>query len=94
MTITGRLKKRALGLSQRAMERLFADEKRAMQIANAIGAVQRGKEAIDTTQASVMHQFSFATRQDFKDLGRAISSLRRKAQALSEKLGAVASFER
>ena len=30
-------------MSQKAMERLMADEKRAMKIAEALGRVQRGK---------------------------------------------------
>ncbi len=86
MGIGNRLKKRALGLSQKAMERIFADEKRATQIATAIGAVQRGKQRLDSTQRVVMHQFSFATKSDFKDLGKSLGALRRRVQSLNEKL--------
>ena len=42
-----KLKKQALELSQKAMERLMADEKRARQMASALGSVQRGKKALD-----------------------------------------------
>ena len=86
MGIASRLKKRAMGYSQRAMERLFADEKRATQIANAIGAVQRGKQRFDTGQRVVMHGFNFATKSDFRDLGKSLGSLRRRVASLNEKL--------
>lgn len=86
MAIGDRLKKQAVGLSQKAMEKLFADEKRATQIASALGAVQRGREAIDRTQIEVLHQLNFATRGDFKDLGRQLSGLKRRARDLEEKL--------
>jgi hypothetical protein len=83
------LKKRAMGLSQKAMERLFADESRATKIAEAMGAVQRGKENFDKTQSVVMHQFNFATRGDFKELGKKLSALRRRLRAMGEKVAAL-----
>lgn len=75
-----------MGLSAKAMEHLFADEKRAAQIAQAIGTVQRGKAVVDKTQTVVMHQLNFATKADFKDLGRSLSSLKKRIKALDEKL--------
>ena len=86
MGLASRLKKKALGLTQQAMERLFADEKRATQIASALGAVQRGKQSFDAGQRVVMHQFNFATKSDFKDLGKSLGSLRRRVASLNEKL--------
>lgn len=86
MGIANRLKKRALGLSQRAMERLFADEKRAMKIAEAIGAVQRGKQTLDQTQRVVMNQLNFATRADFKEIGKQLSGLKRRVKDLDQKI--------
>ncbi len=86
MSLGKRLRKRAIGLSQQAMARLFADEGRAQKIAEAIGAVQRGKESLDKTQRLVMNQFNFATRQDFKDLGRSLSGLKRRVRDLEKKL--------
>jgi polyhydroxyalkanoate synthesis regulator phasin len=80
------LKKQAMGLGQKAMERLFADEGRAQKVAEAIGTVQRGKQALDSTQRTVMHQLNFATKADFKDLGKQLSALRRRVKALDEKL--------
>ena len=80
------LKKQAMSLSQRAMERLFANEERAMQIAGAIGKVQRGKAAFDRGQDQLMRTFSFAPRSDFKELGKQLSSLKRRLRDLEEKL--------
>lgn len=89
MGLRSELKQQAMKLSQKAMEKLFADEKRAQKVAEAIGAVQRGKQTIDQTQAVVMHQLNFATRGDFKALGKQLSALRRRIQALDEKLAAL-----
>lgn len=89
MGLTDRIKKEALGLSQKAMERLFADEKRAAQVANVIGKVQQGKAAIDKGQVAVMHQLNFASKSDFKELGKQLSALRRRVRDLDEKLKSV-----
>jgi hypothetical protein len=87
MGLRSTLKKQALGLSQQALEKLFADEKRAGQLAQALGAVQRGKAALDTTQKVVLNQLSFATRSDFKQVGKQLGSLKKRIRALDEKLG-------
>ena len=86
MAISDSIKKQVVGWSQKGMERLFADEKRAMKLANALGTVQRGKEKLDQTQTAVMRQLNFATRSDFKDIGRQLSGLKRRARSLEEKL--------
>jgi hypothetical protein len=86
MGFTNELKKRALELSQKAMERLLSDEKRAMKIASAIGSVQKGKQALDRSQDQLMHALSFATRSDYKAVGKQLSALKRRARELDEKL--------
>jgi hypothetical protein len=86
MGIGKELKKRALGLSAKAIERLMGDEKRAMQIANAIGTVQRGKQALDKGQDELMRTFSFAPKSDFKAVGKKLSNLKRRLRELDEKL--------
>jgi hypothetical protein len=86
MSIAGRIKKEAMGLSQRAMERLFSDEKRAMKIAEAIGTVQRGKAALDKGQDELMRQLNFAPKSDFKAIGKQLSALKRRIRELDEKL--------
>lgn len=83
------LRKQAMGLSQKAMEKLFADEKRAMKIAGAIGAAQRGKQALEKTQDDVMRALNLAPKSDFKALGKQLSSLKRRLRELDEKLGAL-----
>lgn len=80
------LKRRAMSLSQKAMERLFADEERAMRIAGAIGKVQRGKAAFDRGQDQLLRTFSFAARADFKEVGKQLSALKRRLRELEEKL--------
>jgi hypothetical protein len=86
MAFSDRIKKQMVGWSQKGMEKLFADEKRAMKLANALGAVQRGKESVDRAQTTVMRQLNFATRSDFKDIGRQLSGLKRRVRSLEEKL--------
>ncbi|MBX7098024.1 MAG: hypothetical protein K1X89_09950 [Myxococcaceae bacterium] len=80
------LKQRALGLSQKAMERLFADERRAARIASALGTLQRGREALGKSQDTVLHQLNFASQSDFKALGKQLGALRRRVRALDERL--------
>lgn len=89
MGITGKLKKKAMGLSQKAMEQLFADEQRAQKIVEVIGKAQQAKQSLDSTQRVVMHQLNFATRADFKDLGKQLSGLKKRLKRLEEKLSAL-----
>lgn len=87
MGITSNLKKQAAGLSQKALEKLFADEKRAEKVVAMMGKAQQAKKNVDSAQRAVMHQFNFATKQDFKELGKQLSSLKKRLRALDEKLG-------
>jgi hypothetical protein len=86
MGIRDGLKKQALEVSGKAMEKLMADEKRAMAVANAIGKVQRGKQALDRGQEELMKAFNFAPRSEFKSLGKQLSGLKRRLRELEEKL--------
>lgn len=86
MGIRDDLKKQALDVSGKAMEKLMADDKRAMAIANAIGKVQRGKQALDRGQEELMKAFNFAPRSEFKALGKQLSGLKRRLRELEEKL--------
>jgi hypothetical protein len=86
MGIRQDLKKQALGVSQKAVEKLLADEKRAMAVAQALGSVQRGKQALDRGQEELMRALSFATRSDFKAVGKKLSGLKRRLRELDEKL--------
>jgi hypothetical protein len=89
MGLRQKIKKEALSLSQKAVEKLFADEKRAMKIAEAIGTVQRGKKALDRRQDDLMRQLNFAPKSDFKKVSKQLSSLKRRLRELEEKLEAL-----
>ena len=89
MGFASKLKQRALGFGQKAMERLFSDEKRAQRVVEVIGKAQQAKKSLDSTQRVVMHQLNFATKQDFKDLGRQLSSVRKRLRSLDDKLTAL-----
>jgi hypothetical protein len=86
MGISDQLKKQAMSLSQKAMEKLLADEKRAMKIASAVGKVQKGKQALNKSQDDVMRALNFAPKGDFKQLGKQLSSLKRRLRELDEKV--------
>lgn len=90
MGIRNDLKKRALGLSAKAVEKLMADEKRAMQIAGAIGKVQRGKQALDKGHEELMRALHVATPGDFKTVGKRLAGLKRRLRELDEKLDELA----
>ena len=75
-----------MSLSQRAIERLMADEDRAMRIASAIGKMQRGRAAFTRGQDQLMRVFGFASKSDFKTVGKKLSTLKRRIRELEEKL--------
>ena len=76
------LKRRALGFSQRALETLMADEKRATQVAAAVGTLQKGKQALERGQNEFIRALNYAGRADYKALGKRFSSLKRRLRAL------------
>ncbi len=86
MSLTKSLKARATQLTQHALTRLFADEKRANAFAQAIGTAQRGKAAFESSQEAVLHQFQFATKADFKRLSKSLGSIKKRIDGLSKKL--------
>ena len=89
MSLTSKLKERAMGIGQKAMERLFADEKRAQKVVEVIGKAQQAKKSLDSTQRVVMNQLNFATKQDFKDIGKQLSTLKKRLRSLDEKIAAL-----
>jgi hypothetical protein len=90
MGMRKKLKDQAFDLSRRTMERLLANEKRAVAVAGALGTVQRGKRAIDRGQEEVLRALQFASKSEFKALGRALSGLKRRARELDERLSMAA----
>ena len=86
MGMRKKLKEQAFDFSRRTMERFLEDEKRAQAVASALGTVQRGKRAFDRGQEEVMRALQFASKGDFKTLGKALSGLKRRARELDERL--------
>jgi hypothetical protein len=80
------LRAQALGMSQKAFERLMADEQRAQWVAQALGRVQRGKRALDRGQEELMHAFQLAVKSDFGQVSKQLSSLKRRTRELEERL--------
>jgi hypothetical protein len=84
------IKKQAIAVSQQAIERLMADEGRAMKVAQAIGALQRGKQAFNRGHDEVLRVLSFAAKGDYKSIGKQLSALKRRLRDLQEKLDQLA----
>jgi hypothetical protein len=80
------LKSRTVGLLGKAVERVLADEKRAAKVAQAVGAVQKGKEAFERAQENLLKNLGVATRADYKDVGKRLSALKRRVRHLAEKV--------
>jgi polyhydroxyalkanoate synthesis regulator phasin len=80
------LTSRAMGYLSKSLERVLTDEKRAAKVAKAVGAVQKGRERLDRAQESFLKAMSFATRADFREVGKRISALKRRVRHLAERL--------
>lgn len=72
--------------SRRAMDTLLADEQRALALAQALGSVQRGKQALDRGQEELMRTLHFAPQADYKAVGKTLSGLKRRLRELDAKL--------
>lgn len=83
---TQNLKTRTMGMLGKTVERILADEKRAAKVAKAVGRMQKGKEALDKAQESALRAVGFASKNDYKDVGKKISSLKRRVRHLAEKI--------
>lgn len=89
MGITSTLKQYSMQLSAKAMEKIFADEKRAQKVVEVMGRAQKAKKSIDSTQRVVWNQLNFATRQDFKEIGKQLSSLQKRVRSLDGKISSL-----
>jgi hypothetical protein len=84
--VVRKLKKRVLDIPKRAMEKLLQDEKRAMQVANALGKAQRGREAFVQGHDTVLRSLQLAARSDYKAVSKQLSALKRRVRELDGKL--------
>ena len=83
------LKERALAASQKAVERLLSDERRATQIAAAVVQVQQGRETLVKGIEDMLRGLDVAPREDFRAVGRQLSTLKRRVRDLDRKLEAI-----
>jgi transcription elongation GreA/GreB family factor len=88
------LRNHALGLSQKAFERLMADEQRAQWVAQALGRVQQGKRALDRGQEEIMRAFQLAVKSEYRAVGKQLSVLKRRTRELEERLDKLLASER
>ena len=79
-------KKQALDWSQKAVERLLADEKRAARVAEAVGQFQKGKKVFDQGQEELLRALQFAPKSDYKAVGKQLAGLKRRLRELEERL--------
>jgi hypothetical protein len=80
------LRDKATSFGMKAMGKLFEDPKRAEAIAAAIGGLQKAKAAIDEVQEKALRAAGLVTRDDFKDVGKRLSALKRRCRELAEEL--------
>ena len=80
------IKSRTVGMLGKAVESLLADEERAAKVAKAVGAVQKGKEALDRAGENLLKNLGIATKGDYKDVGKRLSALKRRVRHLAERL--------
>jgi polyhydroxyalkanoate synthesis regulator phasin len=77
-----------VGFLNKAVEKALADEDRAARVAQAVGNVQKGKEALGRAQEKLMKTLGVATKRDYKEVGKRISALKRRLRHLAEKIEA------
>lgn len=86
MAASKTLRERATEVGMKAMGKLFEDPRRAEAIAKAIGALQKAKEALDDAQEKALRAAGLVTREDFKDVGKRLSALKRRVRELADDL--------
>src|SRR5690554_1271909 len=90
MSLVDTLKSQAFGMGGKAMEKVFADERRAEQIGELFMLVQRGRKTVDAAQQAALRGIGMASSGDLKATSKRLAQLRRSARKLDEKLGRLA----
>ncbi len=83
---TRTLRERATEVGMKAMGKLFEDPRRAEAIAKAVGGLQRAKQALDEAQEKALRAAGLVTREDLKEAGKRLSSLKRRCREMAEEL--------
>lgn len=87
MGLVESLKARGTELAGRAMSKLFEDEKRAEQVGELFGMLQRGRKAVASAQEATLKGLGVASRGEVQAAGKRLAQLRKSARKLDEKLG-------
>ena len=90
MGIVDTIKSRGTALAGQAMEKLFEDPKRAEQVGELVGRIQRGRQAIGEAQDAALRTIGVASSSEGKAAGKRLAALRKSARKLDEKLGKLA----
>ncbi len=88
-----KMKQRAFQVLGRLAERALADERRAAAFAKAIGHLQRARDEAAKLQEGALRSLGLASKSDYRDLNRELSSLRRRVRRLAESLDELRSRE-
>jgi len=75
---------RALG---RAAEKLAASGPSSQALARAVGAAQRGLQALSAVQKTALHAVGLAAKPDYDDVKKRLARIKRKVRELDRKAG-------
>lgn len=81
-----RLRRQARDLGTRAIDGFLASPDRAEAVSAAVRRVQAGRRAIDGRAAKIISSFGFATAHDLEPIERKLGRLRKRAQAILDRL--------
>ena len=90
MGLVDDVKSRGAALAGQAMNKIFADEKRAEQIGELLNLFQRSRKALVGAQEKALRGMGVASSGDLKAAGKRLAALRKSARKLDEKLGTLA----
>ncbi len=88
------LRERLLGIANRGVEKLFADDRRAARVMSALGALQKARAQLEQGQQTALHAGQFATRTDFRKLSKRAAALTQRARSLERRLADVGANRR
>jgi len=87
MGIVDMIKSRGAEAVGKAMEKLFEDPKRAEQVAELVGAIQRGRKTIGDAQEAAFQALGVVSRGEVQAAGKRLAALRKTARKLDDRLG-------
>jgi hypothetical protein len=90
MSVVKSLRSKGMAIAGQAMEKLFADQRRAEQIGELLGMIQKSRKAIDDAQEAALKGLGIVSSGDLKAANKRLAGLRKSARQLDEKLGKLA----